>query len=86
MKSLPAILVVSALMCSTVSLQAQSSDEERRKRMEERIKRAGGRPGDNAPKVGSQAPDLGVRKKLNGEEIDLSDPNKISVLVFGSHT
>jgi len=40
---------------------------------------------DGAPAVGSDAP--AVRAKTpGGEEIDLSDPTRITVLVFGSHT
>lgn len=89
MKPLPIYLLAAAMVGSTMSLQAQLSDEQRKARMEERRSKGGkskGRGEDKAPKVGTQAPDLGVRKKLNGEEINLSDPNRISVLVFGSHT
>ncbi|MEM9280201.1 MAG: hypothetical protein AAGA96_00100 [Verrucomicrobiota bacterium] len=41
---------------------------------------------DQAPQVGTEAPDLGVRPMLDGEDFNLSDPNRISVLIFGSHT
>tara|TARA_R110000850_G_scaffold73546_8_gene161348 strand:- start:285 stop:548 length:264 start_codon:yes stop_codon:yes gene_type:complete len=87
MKQLPIYLAAAALAFGSISLQAQTSDEERKSRMEERRGKGGKSRGvDDAPKVGSQAPDLGVRKKLNGEEINLSKPNKVAVLVFGSHT
>lgn len=90
MKPIPMYLIAAAVGFGTVSLQAQSFDEERKARMEERRAKAGKagkrRGEDKAPKVGTQAPDLGVRKRLDGKEINLSDPNRISVLVFGSHT
>tara|TARA_R110002096_G_scaffold80441_8_gene188532 strand:- start:376 stop:639 length:264 start_codon:yes stop_codon:yes gene_type:complete len=87
MKRLSIFFVAAALVFSGLSLQAQNSDAERKSRMEERRGKGGkGRGADDAPKVGTQAPDLGVRKKLNGEDINLSTPNKIAVLVFGSHT
>jgi hypothetical protein len=90
MKPLPILVVVAAILCSNVSVQAQLSDEERRAPMEERRGKGGksgkGRGEDNAPKVGTQAPDLGVKKLLDGEDFNLSNPNRISVLIFGSHT
>ena len=41
---------------------------------------------DNAPKVGDQAPEVSAKKLKGGEVVDLSSPEKITVLVFGSHT
>lgn len=87
MKPVFTYLIATGMLCSTLTLEAQTFDEERKARMEERRAMAAKRRGeDNAPKVGSKAPDLGVRKKLDGKEINLSNPNRISVLIFGSHT
>ncbi len=41
---------------------------------------------DNAPKEGSQAPAVKVQQVGSGEMVDIASPEKISVLVFGSHT
>ena len=41
---------------------------------------------DGAPKVGDQAPVVSAKTLKGGEIVDLSSPEKITVLVFGSHT
>ena len=41
---------------------------------------------DGAPKVGDQAPEVSAKTLKGGEVVDLSSPEKITVLVFGSHT
>lgn len=85
-------IVILALFSSLASSQAQLTDEERRAKIKERSGKSGGgkesrgRGEDSAPKVGEKAPDLGVRKMLDGESFNLSDPNRIAVLIFGSHT
>ncbi len=62
--------VVSLLLILTMSLCAQ-----------------GRRRGpDNAPKVGEAAPEVAAVTLEESKEIDLSDPEKITVLIFGSHT
>lgn len=50
---------------------------------------AGNRPQasqDSAPSVGSRAPQAKARWLDSDREIDLSTVQKITVLVFGSHT
>lgn len=44
-----------------------------------------GRP-DNAPKVGDPIPKVSAVTLLDGEKVDLSQPKRVTVLIFGSHT
>ncbi len=41
---------------------------------------------DNAPKVGDPIPKITAITLADSKKIDLSKPEKITVLVFGSHT
>ncbi|MEO0447456.1 MAG: hypothetical protein AAF191_15390 [Verrucomicrobiota bacterium] len=45
-----------------------------------------GRGEDHAPKAGDDAPAVKARKAGTEDFVDLANPTKISVLVFGSHT
>lgn len=44
-----------------------------------------GRP-DNAPKVGDPIPNVSAVRVSDQKKIDLSKPEKVTVLIFGSHT
>lgn len=46
----------------------------------------GRRGPDNAPKVGDAAPKVEAVKLEGKEKVDLSKPEKVTVLIFGSHT
>ena len=51
----------------------------------------GRKPGDagrvgTAPQVGEQAPAVKAKSLKDGSVVDLSSPDKLTVLVFGSHT
>ncbi len=41
---------------------------------------------DNAPKVGAQAPDVSAKTLKEGRDVDLSKPQRTTVLIFGSYT
>lgn len=41
---------------------------------------------DTAPKVGDAIPKVEVVKLEGKEKVDLSKPEKVTVLIFGSHT
>ena len=41
---------------------------------------------DNAPQVGDPIPKTAAIKLSDQEGVDLSKPEKITVLIFGSHT
>ncbi len=41
---------------------------------------------DNAPAVGSKAPEVKARRLQSSREVDLSSPKRTTVLVFGSYT
>ncbi len=41
---------------------------------------------DNAPKVGDAIPKISVVTLANSKKVDLSKPEKPTVLIFGSHT
>lgn len=49
-------------------------------------RRGGGRRVDNAPKVGEAIPEISAIKLEGEEKVDLSKPDKMTVLIFGSHT
>ena len=78
---IPIVLVwlLSGLAVQTEFASAQSTES----RMERRAARAGG--DDGAPAKGSTAPKVSAVTP-DGAVVDLSNPNRITVLVFGSHT
>ncbi|WP_435895784.1 hypothetical protein [Oceaniferula spumae] len=41
---------------------------------------------DNAPKVGDPIPKVSAVSLVKKEKVDLSKPDKVTVLIFGSHT
>ena len=41
---------------------------------------------DNAPKVGDPIPETVATTLADQKKVDLSNPEKITVLIFGSHT
>ena len=41
---------------------------------------------DNAPQVGDAIPKVTALKLGGKEKVDLSKPEKVTVLIFGSHT
>ena len=41
---------------------------------------------DNAPKVGTDAPKVSAKTLKEGRAVDLSKPQRMTVLVFGSYT
>ena len=41
---------------------------------------------DNAPKVGTDAPNVSAKTLKEGRAVDLSKPQRMTVLVFGSYT
>ena len=45
-----------------------------------------GRRPDNAPKVGTEAPNISVKTLKGGRAVDLSKPRRTTVLIFGSYT
>ena len=49
-------------------------------------RRGGGRRVDNAPKVGEAIPETSAITLKDKKEINLSKPEKLTVLIFGSHT
>lgn len=48
-------------------------------------RRGGGRP-DNAPKVGAAIPEASAVTLDSNKKVVLSKPEKLTVLIFGSHT
>ena len=73
------VLLLSGLAVQTEFASAQSTES----RMERREARTGG--DDGAPARGSTAPKVSAVTP-DGAAIDLSNPDRITVLVFGSHT
>ncbi len=41
---------------------------------------------DNAPKVGEPIPQVSAVAMKGHQKVDLSKPDKVTVLIFGSHT
>jgi len=41
---------------------------------------------DNAPKVGDPMPKVSAVAMKDKKKVDLSKPDKVTVLIFGSHT
>ena len=48
--------------------------------------RPGRRGGDSAPKPGEAIPEVSVVTLKDKKKVDLSKPEKVTVLIFGSHT
>ena len=92
MKRLTAILILVGLAFASAPVFAEDENNNRKGKSERKGKGKGGkgkggkgRP-DNAPKVGDLAPKVSAVTVKDGEAVDLSKPEKITVLVFGSHT
>ncbi|MEN8848649.1 MAG: hypothetical protein ABF377_11320 [Akkermansiaceae bacterium] len=47
---------------------------------------AQGQQEDNAPKVGEAIPKVSALTLKEQKKVDLSQPEKVTVLIFGSHT
>jgi len=41
---------------------------------------------DNSPKVGDPIPEISVAPLVGEKKVNLSKPEKVTVLIFGSHT
>ena len=61
-----------------------TKDEASKAKMQRGAGRAAGP--DSAPQVGEEAPKVSAKKYDGPDIVDLSDPRRVTVLVFGSHT